>query len=60
MAFQLQPFSRKQLQALHWWRPGSGHEHCRILLADGLENFGQRAAVGFRHQASSFACVVPI
>ena len=41
MSFRLQPFSRKQLQALLWWRPGSGHEHCRIFLADGAIRSGK-------------------
>ena len=41
MSFQLQPLSRKQRQALLWWRPGSGHEHDRIMLADGAIRSGK-------------------
>ena len=41
MAFELKPFSRKQLQALLWWQPGSGHERCRIFLADGAIRSGK-------------------
>ena len=35
MPFEFQPFSRRQRQALYWWHPGSGVEHCRMILADG-------------------------
>ena len=41
MAFRFQPFSPKQRQALYWWHPGSGHDHCRIMLADGAIRSGK-------------------
>ena len=47
MAFRLQPFSRKQLQALHWWRPGSPHADCRIFLADGAIRSGKTVSMIF-------------
>ena len=37
----LQPLSRKQKQALLWWREGSGHENARIMLADGAIRSGK-------------------
>ena len=45
MAFRLQPFSRKQLQALHWWRPGSPAADCRIFLADGAIRSGKTVSM---------------
>ena len=45
MSFRLQPLSRKQRQALLWWRPGSGHEHCRIFLADGAIRSGKTVSM---------------
>ena len=45
MAFQFQPFSRKQKQALYWWHPGSGKEHYRIMLADGAIRSGKTVAM---------------
>jgi len=44
-SFQLKPFSRRQRQALLWWRPGSGHEHCRIFLADGAIRSGKTVSM---------------
>ena len=45
MAFAFQPFSVRQQQALTWWREGSGHEHERILLADGAIRSGKTVAM---------------
>ena len=45
MAFQFQPFSRKQKQALCWWMPGSGVEHCRLMMADGAIRSGKTVAM---------------
>ena len=45
MAFQFQPFSRKQKQALYWWHPGSGKEHYRLMLADGAIRSGKTVAM---------------
>ncbi len=45
MAFRFQPFSRKQRQALYWWHPGSGSEHCRLMLADGAIRSGKTVAM---------------
>jgi len=45
MAFQFQPFSRKQRQLLNWWRPGSGYEDRRIVLADGAIRSGKTVAM---------------
>lgn len=45
MAFRFQPFSRKQLQALYWWHPGSGRENCRMMLADGAIRSGKTVAM---------------
>ena len=46
-AFALKPFSRRQLQALLWWRPGSGHDSCRFMLADGAIRSGKTIAMIF-------------
>ena len=45
MSFHFQPFSRKQQQALYWWHPGSGKEHCRLMLADGAIRSGKTVAM---------------
>jgi len=45
VAFQFQPFSRKQKQLLNWWRPGSGLENNRIVLADGAIRSGKTVAM---------------
>ncbi len=45
MAFHFQPFSRKQRQALYWWHPGSGVDHCRMMLADGAIRSGKTVAM---------------
>lgn len=45
MPFEFQPFSRKQRMALHWWEPGSGQEHKRMLLADGAIRSGKTVAM---------------
>ena len=45
MPFQFQPFSRRQRQALYWWHPGSGVEHCRMILADGAIRSGKTVAM---------------
>ncbi len=41
----LRPLSRKQKQALLWWRPGSGVEHCRLFLADGAIRSGKTVSM---------------
>ena len=45
MSFHFQPFSRKQKQLLYWWRPGSGAEHYRMVLADGAIRSGKTVAM---------------
>jgi len=45
VAFRFQPFSRRQRQLLNWWRPGSGHEHQRYVLADGAIRSGKTVAM---------------
>ena len=45
MSFRFQPFSRKQRQLLNWWRPGSGVEDRRIVLADGAIRSGKTVAM---------------
>ena len=45
MSFHFQPFSRKQQQALYWWHPGSGKDHCRLMLADGAIRSGKTVAM---------------
>ena len=45
--FELKPFSRKQQQALLWWKEGSGHEHARIMMADGAIRSGKTIAMIF-------------
>ena len=45
MSFQFRPFSRKQQMALHWWEKGSGHERCRMMLADGAIRSGKTVAM---------------
>ncbi len=45
MSFVFQPFSRRQRQALFWWKPGSGQEGKRMLLADGAIRSGKTVAM---------------
>ena len=45
MSFHLQPLSLKQRQTILWWQPGSGHEHCRIFLADGAIRSGKTVSM---------------
>ena len=33
------------MQAILWWRPGSGHEHDRIMLADGAIRSGKTVSM---------------
>ena len=56
MGFQFRPFSRRQLQLLHWWRPGSGHEHQRYVLADGAIRSGKTVAMILSFFLWSQAC----
>ena len=45
MAFRFQPFSRRQLQLLNWWRPGSAYADRRMVLADGAIRSGKTIAM---------------
>ena len=45
MSFQFRPFSAQQRRLLNWWREGSGHERCRIVLADGAIRSGKTVAM---------------
>ena len=45
MSFRFQPFSRKQKMLLNWWRPGSGVEDRRMVLADGAIRSGKTVAM---------------
>ena len=54
--FEFQPFSRRQKQVLYWWRPGSGHEGDRILLADGAIRSGKTVAMVLSFLCWSLSC----
>ena len=56
MSFAFQPFSRKQKQLLNWWRPGSGHEDRRIVLADGAIRSGKTVAMILSFLLWSLSC----
>ena len=56
MSFLFQPFSRKQLQLLNWWRPGSGKEDRRIVLADGAIRSGKTVAMILSFLSWSLEC----
>ena len=56
MAFQFQPFSAKQRQLLNWWRPGSGVEDRRIVLADGAIRSGKTVAMILSFLLWSLTC----
>ena len=56
MSFQFQPFSRKQSQLLNWWRPGSGVEDRRIVLADGAIRSGKTVAMILSFLLWSLTC----
>lgn len=42
--FAFKPFSPKQQRLIHWWREGSPHAGCDILLADGSIRSGKTVA----------------
>ena len=56
MSFQFQPFSHKQRQLLNWWRPGSGWEDRRIVLADGAIRSGKTVAMILSFLLWSLSC----
>lgn len=43
-AFQFKPFSPKQLKLLNFWRDGSPHADCDIVIADGSIRSGKTIA----------------
>ena len=56
MSFQFRPFSRKQNRLLNWWRPGSGYEDRRIVLADGAIRSGKTVAMILSFLLWSLTC----
>lgn len=42
--FAFKPFSPKQQRLMHWWREGSPHADCDIMLADGSIRSGKTVA----------------
>ena len=56
MAFRFQPFSRKQLQLLNWWRPGTPYSGCRMVLADGAIRSGKTVAMILSFLVWSLTC----
>lgn len=56
MSFTFQPFSRRQKQLLNWWRPGSGVENRRIVLADGAIRSGKTVAMILSFLSWSLSC----
>ena len=56
MSFQFRPFSRKQSRLLNWWRPGSGYEDRRIVLADGAIRSGKTVAMILSFLLWSLTC----
>jgi len=46
MGAQIREFSRKQLQALHWWYPGSGQEGRDAVICDGAVRSGKTLCMG--------------
>ena len=55
-SFRFSPFSRKQKQALMWWRKGSGHENDRLILADGAIRSGKTVAMTLSFLLWSLTC----
>lgn len=43
-SFQFQPFSPQQQRLLHWWRAGSPHSKCGVMIADGSIRSGKTVA----------------
>ena len=56
MSFRFQPFSLKQRRLINWWRPGSGVEGCRIVLADGAIRSGKTVAMILSFLQWSLTC----
>lgn len=44
-SFSFQPFSRKQLQLMHWWREGSPYQEYSMVIADGAIRSGKTVAM---------------
>lgn len=42
--FAFKPFSPKQQRLIHWWREGSPHADCDIMIADGSIRSGKTIA----------------
>ncbi len=42
--FVFRPFSQKQRKLLHWWREGSPHADCDMVIADGSIRSGKTIA----------------
>ncbi|ALS27183.1 terminase-like family protein [Paenibacillus sp. 32O-W] len=47
--FRWQPFSRKQLQVLTWWMPGSPHHDKDAIICDGSVRAGKTASMSFSY-----------
>ncbi|MDO4318309.1 MAG: PBSX family phage terminase large subunit [Lachnospiraceae bacterium] len=43
-AFEFKPFSLRQRRLLYWWREGSPHRNCEIVIADGSIRSGKTIA----------------
>ena len=43
--FQFRPFSPQQRRLMYWWRGGSPHEGCSIVIADGSIRSGKTVAM---------------
>lgn len=43
--FQFKPFSQKQRRLMNWWRAGSPHDDCSIVIADGAIRSGKTVAM---------------
>lgn len=43
--FAFKPFSEKQLRLMNWWRDGSPHADCNMVIADGAVRSGKTIAM---------------
>ena len=54
--FNWQPFSRKQLQILTWWRPSSPYRDYDGIIADGAVRSGKTVSMGASFIAWAMEC----
>lgn len=53
---EFKAFSKKQLQALSWWCPGSPFDRCDAIICDGAVRSGKTLCLGISFAAWALCC----